>query len=257
MRRAACLVLPLLLALACGGEDRTSSTTAAGDDLSGSLTVLAAASLTDAFEEVVAAFEEAHAGVEVALSFDGSARLATAIIEGAPADVLASADEASLQRVADEGLTTGSPTVFATNVVQIVVPEGNPRGITTLDDLVEPGVRLSLCAPGVPCGTYADQAFASAGLARPAAGDQESVKGVLTQVQLGEADAGIVYLTDVAAAEGVEGIDLEPGEQVAATYPAAVLSEGGHPDAAAAFVAFLVGEDAQAIFERHGFGRRP
>ena len=222
--------------------------------LSGDLTAVAAASLTDAFGEIATAFEAENEGVDVALSFDGSAKLATAIIEGAPADLFASADEANLTKVADEGLTSGESVVFATNVLQIVVPEGNPLGIETLEDLTSPDVKLSLCGPEVPCGRYAAQAFAAAGLAVPPAGDHESVKGVLTQVQLGEADAGIVYLTDVLAAEGVEGIDLAEDQQVVATYPAAVLADASNPEAAAAFLAFLTGDEARSILEEFGFG---
>ena len=194
-------------------------------------------------------------GVDVELSFDGSAKLATAIIEGAPADLFASADEANL----DQGRRRGphraaSRSIFATNVLQIVVPEGNPLGIDSLDDLTSPDVTLSLCGPEVPCGKYAAQAFETAGLEVPPAGDQENVKGVLTQVQLGEADAGIVYVTDVLAADDVEGIDLAADQQVEATYPASVLAEASNPDAAAAFLAFLTGDEAQSILEDFGFG---
>jgi molybdate transport system substrate-binding protein len=240
----------------CGSDDPSSdpSTTAAASALGGTLTVVGASSLTDAFGEIAAAFEAANGGVDVELSFDGSATLATAIIEGAPADLFASADEANLAKVVDEDLTSGGPVVFATNVLQIVVPAGNPLGIDSLDDLTSADVTLSLCGPEVPCGKYAGQAFESAGLEVPPAGDQENVKGVLTQVQLGEADAGIVYLTDVRAADDVEGIDLPADQQVEATYPASVLAEASNRDAAAAFLAFLTGDEAQSILEDLGFG---
>ena len=257
MRRQALSTLGAvaLLLAACGNDTDAATTTTSGPGgLDGTVTVLAAASLTDAFTEIGEAFEAEHDSVEVALSFDGSARLATAIIEGVPADAFASADEANLQKVADEQLTVGEPTAFATNVLQIVVPEGNPLGVDSLDDLARPDVTLSLCGAEVPCGKYAGQAFEKAGLEVPPAGDQENVKGVLTQVQLGQADAGIVYLTDVLAAEGVEGIDLAPDEQVVATYPASVLVDSPNPGAAAAFVAFLTSEEARAILEAFGFG---
>jgi len=252
---AVALLVPALLA--CGSDDDTGSsttTTEATESSSGTLTVVAAASLTDAFAEIETAFEDANDDVDVELSFDGSARLATAIIEGAPADLFASADEPNLQKVAGEGLTSGDPVIFATNVLQIVVPAGNPLAIENLEDLTNPDVKLSLCGPEVPCGTYAAQAFETAGLDVPPAGDQENVKGVLTQVQLGEADAGIVYLTDVLAADGVAGIDLADDQQVEATYPASVLAEASNPDAAAAFLAFLSGDEAQSILEDLGFG---
>lgn len=243
----ACLIALLLIVPAgCGVED--------GSDARGNLTVVAAASLTDAFGEIAGALEAQNEDLDVELSFDGSARLATAIIEGAPADVFASADEASLARVTEDGLTSGEPVVFATNVLQIVVPDGNPLGIETLEDLTSPDVTLSLCGPEVPCGRYAAQAFERAGLPVPPAGDQESVKGVLTQVQLGEADAGIVYRTEVLASEEVEGIDLAPGEQVVATYPAAVLAESSNPEVAAAFLAFLTGPEGRSVLNDFGFG---
>lgn len=253
------LWLALLAALLIGcGDDGdtadTTTTTRVASALSGDLTVVAAASLSDAFDAIATAFEAEHEGVDVVLSFDGSAKLATAIVEGAPADLFASADGANLTKVADEGLTSGESVAFATNVLQIVVPGGNPLGIESLDDLTSPDVKLSLCGPVVPCGKYAAQAFEAAGLEVPPAGDQESVKGVLTQVQLGEADAGIVYLTDVLAAEGVEGIDLAEDQQVVATYPAAVLADASNPEAAGAFLAFLTGDEARSILEDFGFG---
>lgn len=220
----------------------------------GTITVLGAASLTEAFEEIASVFEAEHAEFQVHLSFDGSARLATSIVDGAPADLFASADRATMDRVRDAGRLTGEQPIFATNVLQIVVPSGNPRGIESLADLGRSDLTLSLCGAQVPCGAYAAQAFERVGLATPAAGDQGNVKGVLAQVQLGEADAGIVYRTDVLAAEGVEGIDLDAVATVAATYSGSVLADAANPEAAAVFLSFLLGERAQAILSRFGFG---
>jgi molybdate transport system substrate-binding protein len=256
MRNLAAVLVAVCVLAACGSDDAATDatpSTTGGEAVSGSLTVVAASSLTDAFGEIAAAFEAAHAGVDVELSFDGSARLATAIIEGAPADLFASADEANMAKVADQDLTSGDSVVFATNVLQIVVADGNPLGIDSLDDLARDDITLALCGPEVPCGKYAAQAFEAAGLEVPPAGDQENVKGVLTQVQLGEADAGIVYLTDVLAADDVDGVDLAPDQQVEATYPAAMLAEASNPDAAAAFLAFLTGDEAESILEDLGF----
>lgn len=221
---------------------------------SGTVTVLAATSLTDAFGEIATAFEARH-DVEVELTFDGSARLATAIIEGAPADVFASADETNLAKVAEAGLTEGVRTPFATNELQILVAAGNPLGITGLEDL-RGDVVVSLCAVEVPCGDYAAEAFERAGLPVPSAGEEENVRGVVSRVLLGEADAGVVYVTDVLAAEGVEGIDLDADERVPASYPAVVVADGPNPEAAAAFVAFLTSTEAQTILADRGF-RRP
>jgi molybdate transport system substrate-binding protein len=195
--------------------------------------------------------------VDVKVTTDGSANLATAIIEGGvPADVFASADEANLQKVVDAGLATeGDPVIFVTNQLQIVVEKGNPLGIAGLEDLTDPAVSLSLCKPDVPCGSYAEKAFEAAGLPVPPAGTEDKVSGVVTKVSLGEADAGIVYMTDVMAAEDdVDGVDLAADAQVTARYPASVLTEAPNPEAAAAFVAFLTGSEAQDIFEELGFG---
>jgi molybdate transport system substrate-binding protein len=243
----------VLLLVACGGSGPEGD---AGDELDGTLTVLAATSLRGAFEEIEAAFEDEHPGVDVEVTTDGSANLATAIIEGGvPADVLASADEANLQKVVDEGLAEDGAEAFATNVLQIAVGEGNPLGITTLHDLTDPDVSLSLCKEEVPCGSYTRKAFEAAGLAVPPAGLEDSVGGVVTKVSLGEADAGLVYITDViAATDDIDGIALQGDEQVVATYPAAVLTEAPNPEAAEAFVAFLASAAAQEILAGYGFG---
>lgn len=244
-----------LLTAACGGGARgvASSDQAPGRGaLSGTVTVLAAASLTDAFEEIGDGFEAANPGVKVATSFDGSSALAAAIAGGAPADVFASADQASMARLSAAGLLAEAATTFTANRLQIVVAAGNPLDLRGLADL-RGDVVVSLCAPEVPCGAYAAQAFERAGLAPPATGEAEDVKGVLSRVQLGEADAGLVYVTDVLAAEGVEGVDLAPGQQVEADYPAAVLADAPNPRAAAAFLAFLSDGEAQAILRDYGF----
>ena len=131
---------------------------------------------------------------------------------------------------------------------------GNPLGITGLADL-DGDVVLSLCAVEVPCGSYAAEAFEKAGFPAPPAGQEANVRGVLSRVQLGEADAGIVYVTDVLAGDDVDGIDLAADQRVEASYPAAVIADGPNPAVAAAFVAFLTGDAAQAILEEYGFGR--
>lgn len=239
---------------ACGPGGGSDAEASHGDTaLRGTVTVLAAASLTDALPVVAAAFESVHPGVEVDLSFDGSSRLAAQIVEGVPADVFASADEASMRTVADAGAAAGNATVFATNRLVIVVPAGNPDGVEGLVDL--PSLRrLVFCQPQAPCGAYTAQAFARAGLPVPAAALETSVRGVLTKVQLGEADAGLVYATDVAAAPEVESVGLDPGEQVVAAYPATVLRDAPNATAARALVAFLTGAEARRILRAAGFG---
>lgn len=250
---AGALVLAVGMA-ACGGDGSVNPSTPSGaSKLSGTLTVLAASSLTDAFESVAAAFERAHRDVKVSLSFGGSSALAGQITEGAPADVFASADEVTMDKVVAEGLTAAVPISLASNRLQIVVPEGNPDHIRGLTDLLDGDLAVALCAPDVPCGRYALEAFARAGLGRPAAGHEANVRGVLTKVVLGEADAGIVYATDVRSARGVLGIDLAPGDQVPVTISAAVLRSGSNPATAAAFIEFLRGDLAETILEDAGF----
>ena len=245
---AAATLLTIGLLGGCGDDDAEATST---------VTVLAASSLSESFEEIAAAFEVAHPAVQVSLTFDASSALATQIAEGAPADVFASADEANLAKVTDEGLGASDPVVFATNRLQIVVPEGNPAGIRSLADMADGRGRLALSAPEVPCGRYAAQAFANAGLAVPEASEEENVRGVLTKVALGEADAGIVYVTDVLANPDVEGIDVPDDLNVVATYPAVALRDAPNATAAATFVAFITGVDAQEILAAHGFGRAP
>jgi molybdate transport system substrate-binding protein len=244
---------PMRLPLACVAALAALSGCGGGSGGDRELTVLAASSLTDALTEVAAAFEEEHPGIEVALSFDASSSLAAQIREGVPADVFASADEESIAGLVGDDLVAGAPAAIATNELVIVVAEGNPERVAGLADLVD-GLRLALCAAEVPCGRYTAGAFARAGLAVPAASEEENVRGVLTKVSLGEADAGIVYATDLEAADAVEAVALAPEHQVRATYPAVVLAEASNPQAARDLLAFLTGPTGQAILAEHGFG---
>ncbi|MEO7430366.1 MAG: molybdate ABC transporter substrate-binding protein [Acidimicrobiales bacterium] len=251
------MVAALVLFAGCGsdgsGRAATTGSTAVAH-ATGTVQVLAASSLTDVSASLAAAFEAANPGAKVELTFDGSARLASEILEGVPADVLVAADEASVERVTQAGAAAGPRETVATNELQIVVPAGNPKGINGLRDLAK-GVIVALCRPEVPCGSYARQAFALAGVGVPSAGQEDSVRAVLAKVRLGEADAGVVYRTDVLSADGVSGVDLAPGQQVRATYPATVLADAPNPRAASAFVEFLRGAAARRIFAAAGFGR--
>lgn len=258
IRLGALAGLVMVLATACGANGGARAPSPSGPSgaagASGTVTVLAAASLADAFTKIAVAFEARNLDVEVALSFDGSSRLATQILEGVPGDVFASADMANLAKVVKAGEVSGREVTFATNELEIVVQHGNPLGIGGLDDLTS-GIVLALCRADVPCGAYAASAFKLAGLAVPAASREDSVKAVLTRVQLGEADAGVVYRSDVQSAEDVTGVELAGPEQVRATYSAAVLADASNPSAGAAFLAFLVSDEAQMILEDEGFGR--
>lgn len=220
----------------------------AGSD--GEVTVFAAASLTDAFAELGEAFGAANPGTDLAFGFASSSDLARQISEGAPADVFVSADLANMAKVVDA--VAAEPVVFATNRAEIVVAPGNPLGVTGVDDLAEQDLVLVVCAPEVPCGRYAQQVFDNAGVPFVADSLEENVRAVLTKVRLGEADAGIVYATDVlAAGDAATGVEIPDDVNVVAEYPIALLSDD---DVAAAFVRFVQGPDGRSVLARHGFG---
>jgi len=219
------------------------------------VTVFAAASLSDAFKEMGAAFESAHPGGSVAFSFAGSSTLATQIIEKAPGDVFASADQSTMQKVVDAGETSTKPRIFATNQLTIVVPKGNPKHIESLADMSRAGVAVSLAAPEVPAGKYAAQVFANAGVPVPKASQEVDVRAVLSRVAAGEADAGIVYVSDIrAAADKVEAVTIPAQYNVVAQYPIAALKHATNPDPATAFVELVLSPQGKAILERFGFG---
>jgi molybdate transport system substrate-binding protein len=215
------------------------------------LTVFAAASLTDGFREIGKSFEQAHPGVTMTFNFAGSSTLAAQIVEKAPAQVFASADEANMKKVVDAGAVTGART-FATNRLAIVVPKGNPAHIASLADLSREGVKVALAAPQVPAGKYAAEAFAKAGVAVPKASQEVDVRAVLTRVAMDEADAGIVYVTDVrAGGDRVEAVAIPDAHNVVARYPIATLTSGGKD--AEAFVDAVLSPGGQATLTKFGF----
>ena len=234
------LLVASLLAAACGG----------GSDRS--VLVFAAASLTDAFSDLEAAYESEHPGIDVQLNLAGSSTLREQILEGAPADVFASADEEIMDQVVGAGMATSPGQVFATNQLQVAVPAGNPADVTGLSDLADPALLVGVCASAVPCGRFATEVFERAGVAPAPDTTEPDVRALLTKIAEGELDVGIVYVTDVVAAEGdVEGIEIPPDVNVQATYPIAVLDES---EDGAEFVAFVLSDEGQAILARAGFG---
>jgi molybdate transport system substrate-binding protein len=215
--------------------------------------VFAAASLTAAFKAVGAAFEAKHPGTKVELNFAGSPTLVQQIREGAPADVFAAADLDNMQRLVDAN-AVGQPEIFARNVLQIAVAKGNPERIAGLADLTRPGLTVVLCGETVPCGRYAREAFQRAGLTPPVGSRELDVKAVLSKVTLGEADAGIAYVTDVrAAADKVEGVGIAAAHDVTARYPIAVVREAAAPETARLFVDFVLSEPGRTILGELGF----
>lgn len=262
MRRAAALATSLvvagLLLTGCGPASETPSptaSTASGDALAGDITVFAAASLTGTFTEIADAFEDAHPGVHVTLNFAGSSALVTQLTEGAPADVFASADEANMTKAQDAGLVDGDPEIFASNTLEIAVPPGNPAGIGSFDDLDQPGLRLVVCAPQVPCGAATLQVAELAGVTLTPVSEENAVTDVLGKVAAGEADAGVVYRTDViAAGDSVEGVEFPESDFVINHYPIATLADSSAPTVAAAFAAFVRGSQGREILAAAGFG---
>lgn len=227
---------------------------APGHAAAGELTVSAAASLSAAFGEIAAAFAAAHPGATVRTNFAGSPTLVQQIREGAPVDVFASADEPNVQKLVDAGDVTGQPVVFARNRLAIVVARGNPKGISGVADLAKPGLIVSLCGPTVPAGRYAREIFAKAAVAVPESSQELDVNAVVSRVSLGEADAGIVYVTDVrAGGDAVEAVAIPDAQNVVARYPVAVLTHAREPGLGRAFVAFVTGSHGQAILQRFGF----
>ncbi|SDO01515.1 molybdate ABC transporter substrate-binding protein [Geodermatophilus sp. DSM 45219] len=258
--RAVPLVLPLATALVltgCGGsaDDATAApATTDAEGPTGTLTVFAAASLTDVFTDLGEQLEADAPGLDVQFNFAGSSALATQVTQGAPADVFASANQPQMDVVTDAGLADGEPQVFAANVLQIAVPAGNPAGVTGLADLAREELTIAVCAPQVPCGAAAEDVFAAAGV--PPAPDtlEEDVRAALTKVELGEVDAALVYTTDVTSAgDAVEGIDVPEAEEAVNDYPIAPLAEAPNPEAAAAFVELVLSEEGQQALADAGF----
>ncbi len=249
----ATLVLALAASLAGCGSGSGSGSTGGGDR---TLVVLAAASLTDTFTALASDFESDHPGVRVTLAFDSSATLAEQVAQGAPGDVLATADETTMQTVVDAGGARGAPRAFATNRLQLVVPATNPAGIEELGDIAEPGVRYVVCVATAPCGKLARTVLRQADVTAPAASEEVDVKSVLSKVVLNEADAGLVYATDaVAAQDDVTAVDIPVSPQNRTTYPVATLSGAEQPALAQEFVDLVLSPEGQRVLSDAGFQR--
>lgn len=246
---------------ACTGTTSPATTATAPPDasdieLSGSITLFAAASLTATFTELADEFMAALPGTRVTLTFAGSSDLVTQITEGAPADVFASADEPNMQKLTDAGLIDpADPIPFATNVLTIAVPPGNPAGVASFADLAKPDVATVVCAPQVPCGRATEAIEQSTGVTLMPVSEESSVTDVLGKVSSGEADAGLVYVTDVKGAGGaVEGIDFAESANAVNVYPIAPVSASQNPALAAAFVGFVTSPSGRAVLDAAGFG---
>jgi molybdate transport system substrate-binding protein len=246
-RRLAGLAAVVVLAVAA------CSAASDGEPDGGTLTVYAAASLTDVFEQLGGQFRDEHPEIELTIGYGSSAGAARGIVEGAPGDVFASADEKQMQVVTDAGLAR-DPVVFTSNVLTIAVPKGNPAGVTGLADFARDDLALAVCAPEAPCGAAAERLFAAAVVSAVPDTYEEDARAALTKVELGEVDAALVYVTDVRSVpHRVEGIDVPEAEQVVNRYPIAILDDARNPGAARAFVDLVLSEDGRRALADFGF----
>lgn len=225
--------------------------------LSGDLTVFAAASLTETFDRLAATFEQVNPEVNVKPVYDGSSTLVTQLSEGASADVFASADVANMVRATDADAMNGPAVVLAKNAMQIAVAHGNPHGIRGLDDLADPDLLVVLCAPQVPCGAASATLISDAGMKVTPVSEEQNVKAVLTKVSLGEADAGLVYATDVKASGGdVDGVDIANANKAVNTYMIGVPASTTNKAAGQAFIDMVLSDAGQTILAEVGFAPR-
>jgi molybdate transport system substrate-binding protein len=258
---AAAAAVFLLVGCSSSATDASASVTTAqqapGSDhqLTGEITVFAAASLTESFETLARTFMDKHPGVTVRAVYDGSTTLATQLLEGAEADVFASADEATMARVAKAGLMTNGSRVFASNVLAIAVQAGNPLHIENLQGLSSPGRLVVLCAPVTPCGAASAKLLSRAQVHVSPVSEEQNVKAVVTKVALGEADAGLVYATDVKAADNrIDGITIDGADRVAKRYLIGSPASAGNAAAAREFIRLVLSDPGQEILAVDGFG---
>jgi molybdate transport system substrate-binding protein len=248
---AAAVLLLLATGTACGSD---------GGDSSGSgsttLTVYAAASLTSSFEEIGKQFESDHGDVKVRFSFGGSSDLVAQLQQGAPADVFASADTDNMEKATADDLVEGAPVDFATNTLEIAVPPDNPAGVGSLEDLAKPGTRVVVCATEVPCGAATQEVEKASGVELRPVSEEQSVTDVLNKVTTGEADAGLVYVTDVqAAGDKVKGITFPESSSAVNTYPIGALAGSENEGLAREFVDLVTGDTGQQILADAGFAK--
>lgn len=241
------VVISLAACSSAGGDD------AAGEDHV--LTVYAAASLTSAFEDLATEFEADHPGVDVELNFAGSSTLVTQLQDGAPADVFASADEANMDKAVEANLIAGDPSVFATNTLSIAVPAGNPGAVSSFQDLADDQLAVVVCEARVPCGAATERIEATTGVSLSPVSEESAVTDVLGKVTSGQADAGVVYRTDVTSAgDAVEEIEIAEAQEAVNRYPIAELESSQNAELAREFMDFVEGSRGQERLAEEGFG---
>lgn len=227
---------------------------AAGDSAR-TVNVFAASSLTETFQVLEKKFEAANRGVDVKLNFGGSSSLVQQINQAGGADVFASANEKNMAKLVEAGNNAGEPQLFATNKLQIAVPKGNPKKIKSFADLSRPGTTLVVCAPAVPCGSATEKVEQATGVTLKPKSEEQNVKSVLGKVQANEADAGLVYVTDVASAgDKVDGIEFPEAAKAVNKYPIVTTKDSEQAELAGKFVALVRGAQGQAELRKAGFG---
>ena len=249
MKSVACLLTAIaLLAAGCGGDEQSSG---GGGS---TLTVLAASSLTDAFGELEQTYEAENSGVDVELSFDSSSTLAEQVVQGAPADVLATADESTMQGVVDEGLTDGDPVAFAQNQLALVTPPDNPASITKARDLNSDSVAYAVCVPDAPCGVASAKLLDIVGVTADPVTEEDNVRDTLGKVMEGEVDAGLVYVSDAqAAGDDVHVVEVPESDRVLNSDVIAPLSDARDAADAASWVDLVTSDEGQQVLQSYGF----
>ncbi|GAA2792113.1 molybdate ABC transporter substrate-binding protein [Mycolicibacterium pallens] len=247
------LTAGLLLIAGCGSPSQQSSSTSAGRQ---KIVVFAAASLKKTFTAIGDQFAKDNPGASVEFSFAGSSDLVTQLTQGAHADVFASADTKNMDKAGQAGLLAGAPVNFATNTLTIAVAPGNPKGITSFRDLTKPDLNVVVCAPQVPCGSATRAVETTSGVQLTPVSEESSVTDVLNKVTSGQADAGLVYVTDTAAAgDKVVAVSFPEAAGAVNTYPIATLAHAGNPALAGKFVDLVTGPTGQEILTKAGFGK--
>lgn len=253
--RAATMAGVLLLATGAACASGSSDTSSGGSEET-TLTVYAGSSLTSTFTDLGTEFEASHEGVTVTFAFGGSSDLVAQIQQGAPVDVFASADTANMEKAVADDLVEGDPVDFASNTLQIAVPPDNPAGVSSLKDLAEPDTTVVVCAPEVPCGAAAQTVEESSGVTIEPVSEEQAVTDVLTKVEPGEADAGLVYVTDViSAGDKVKGVAFPESSEAVNSYPIAVLSASENGDLAQEFLDLVTGAQGQSALAAAGFAK--
>ena len=256
MKRWCTTIAALLLVTATAACSDDPDAADPGGDGGTTLTVFAAASLTSSFEQLGESFEKSHEGVQVDFNFAGSSDLVAQVQSGAPADVFASADEANMEKLTADDLQGSDPELFATNTLAIATPSDNPADVQSLEDLADPDINLVICAPEVPCGAASQSVAEAAGITLEPDSEEQSVTDVLGKVTSGEADAGLVYVTDViTAGDAVQGIELPESASVVNSYPIATVADSENADLAQEYVDLVLSDEGQQVLADAGFGQ--